>query len=144
VLIDILIEQMVVVSNKYEEAFLISGLYTIYLSIFQGLEILNPIYTSIAKGMLKLKVAPLPSLLFSAHILSPCASTIFLQINNPKPIPVPLSDFIANFVNNLGNISESIPEPVSLMLTVIALLLLLLMLFPLLALLLPSLFFKRF
>jgi hypothetical protein len=35
-----------------------------------------------------------------------------------KPNPVPLSDFVANFVNNLGNISESIPVPVSFILTV--------------------------
>ena len=28
-----------------------------------------------------------------------------------KPNPVPLYDFDANFVNNLGNIAESIPWP---------------------------------
>jgi hypothetical protein len=46
---------------------------------------------------------------------------MFFEIN--KPNPVPLSDFVANFVNNLGNISESIPDPVSLMLTRTSLLL---------------------
>jgi hypothetical protein len=35
---------------------------------------------------------------------------IHLDMNKPKPVP-PLSDFVANFVNNLGNISESIPIP---------------------------------
>ena len=47
---------------------------------------------------------PLLSGLFSAHILPPCASTMLLQINNPKPVPV--SDAVANFVNNLGTISS--------------------------------------
>jgi hypothetical protein len=31
-------------------------------------------------------VAPLPSLLFSAHILPPWVSTILFEINNPKPV----------------------------------------------------------
>jgi hypothetical protein len=58
-------------------------------------------------------------LLFSAQILPPWASTMLFEINNPKPVPE--SDFVANFVNNLGNISESIPVPASLILTIIAL-----------------------
>jgi hypothetical protein len=37
---------------------------------------------------------------------------MLLEINNPKPVP--LYDFEANFLNNLGNISGSIPVPVSL------------------------------
>jgi hypothetical protein len=37
-----------------------------------------------------------------------------------KPRPVPLSDFVANFSNSRGNISESIPIPVSCILIVIA------------------------
>jgi hypothetical protein len=41
---------------------------------------------------------------------------MLFEINNPNPVP--LSDFVANFVNNLGNISESIPEPVSFTLTI--------------------------
>lgn len=56
-------------------------------------------------------MAPLPLTLFSAHILPPWASTILLEIYNPSPVP--LSDFLVNFVNNLGNISGSIPVPVS-------------------------------
>jgi hypothetical protein len=78
---------------------------------------------SLLIGKLKLKVAPtpplpsLPSILFSAHILPPWASIMLLQINKPSPIPVPLSDFVANFENNLGKISESIPLPVSFILT---------------------------
>jgi len=36
-------------------------------------------------------------------------------MNNPSPVP--LSDFVANFVNSLGNISGSIPLPVSFMYT---------------------------
>jgi hypothetical protein len=38
-------------------------------------------------GKLKLNVVPIPSLLFSAQILAPCASIIFLVIYNPKPVP---------------------------------------------------------
>src|SRR5919202_1633722 len=59
-------------------------------------------------GKLNENVAPLSSLLFSAHILPPCASTILFDMNNPKPVP-PISDFEANFVNNFGSMSESIP-----------------------------------
>jgi hypothetical protein len=61
--------------------------------------------------MLNVNVAPLPPVLFSAHILPPCASMILLEIYNPNPVP--LSDFLVNFVNNLGNISGSMPVPVS-------------------------------
>ena len=39
-----------------------------------------------------------------------------LEINSPSPVP--LKDFVANFVNSLGNISGSIPVPVSFILTV--------------------------
>ncbi len=37
--------------------------------------------------------------------------------------PVPVVDFVANFVNSLGNISESMPWPVSVILTTISLVL---------------------
>jgi hypothetical protein len=57
-------------------------------------------YEDINSGKLNANVAPLPSLLFSAHILPPWASTIFLEIY--KPNPVPSKDFVANLVNNLG------------------------------------------
>jgi hypothetical protein len=59
-------------------------------------------------GKLKANVAPLPSELFSAHILPPCASTMLFDMNNPSPVP-PASDFVANFVKSFGSISESIP-----------------------------------
>jgi hypothetical protein len=49
----------------------------------------------------------LPSLLFLTRILPPCASIMFLEMNNPNPVPV--SDFAANFENNRGYISGSIP-----------------------------------
>jgi len=39
-----------------------------------------------------------------------------------RPSPVPAVDFVANFVNSLGNISESMPGPVSVILTTISLL----------------------
>ena len=39
-----------------------------------------------------------------------------------RPSPVPVVDFVANFVNSLGNISESMPMPVSLILTTISVL----------------------
>jgi hypothetical protein len=65
--------------------------------------------------------------LFSAHILPPWASTILFEIYNPKPVP--LKDFVANFVNSLGNISGSIPTPVSFILTIISFWLLSLLLF---------------
>ena len=41
---------------------------------------------------------------------------MLLEINNPKPVPG-IGDFVANFVNNLGNIFGCIPLPVSLTLT---------------------------
>jgi len=57
---------------------------------------------------LNANVAPFfPSLLFLAHILPPCASIMLLEINSPNPVPV--SDFAANFENNRGYISGSIP-----------------------------------
>jgi hypothetical protein len=40
---------------------------------------------------------------------------ILFAINNPKPVPE--KDFEENFVNNLGKSSESIPVPVSFILT---------------------------
>src|ERR671913_39952 len=52
-------------------------------------------------------------LLFLAHILPPCASTILLEMNRPKPVP--FSDLVANFVNNLGIIDGSIPGPTPLL-----------------------------
>ncbi len=61
-------------------------------------------------------MAPLPSGLFLAHILPSWASTIFLHMNRPRPVP--LLDFVANFVNNRGNIPASIPVPQSFILTV--------------------------
>ena len=99
----------------------------IYLSCY-----LNSYYYWIS-GKVKLKIAPiLPSLLlsFSAHIFPPCASTTFLEIYNPKPKPS--KDFVINFENILGNISDSIPVPVSLTVTNAYDLLLLLMLLVLL------------
>lgn len=36
---------------------------------------------------------------------------IFLEINNPRPIP--LSDLVANFSKMTGRMSGSIPEPES-------------------------------
>ena len=68
-----------------------------------------------SSGRLKLNVAPFPSVLFSAHILPPWASTILLEIYNPRPVPE--KDFEANFENSFGIISAWIPEPVSLTLT---------------------------
>jgi len=42
-----------------------------------------------ARGELNEKVAPrFPWSLFWAHILSPCASIIFLEIYNPSPVPL--------------------------------------------------------
>jgi hypothetical protein len=49
----------------------------------------------------------LPSLLVLTRILPPCGSIILLEMNNPNPVPV--SDFAANFENNRGYISGSIP-----------------------------------
>ena len=37
---------------------------------------------------------------------------MLFDMNRPRPVPFP--DFVANFVNNLGNTSGSIPVPVSL------------------------------
>jgi hypothetical protein len=68
-------------------------------------------------GRLNVKVAPLSSpVLFSAHILPPCASMILLEINNPTPVPP--GEVVTNFENIFGIISGRIPEPVSLTLTI--------------------------
>jgi hypothetical protein len=40
---------------------------------------------------------------------------MLLDIYNPRPVP--LKDLLENFVNSLGNISGSIPEPLSSILT---------------------------
>jgi hypothetical protein len=61
-------------------------------------------------------VAPFPSWLFSAHIFPPWASIMLLEINNPNPVPE--KDLVANFENNLGVISGSMPVPVSSTLTI--------------------------
>ena len=45
--------------------------------------------------------------------------------NNPNHVPPSVVDLVANFVKSFGNISESIPVPVSFMLTTISSLLLL-------------------
>src|SRR5207245_9609945 len=63
------------------------------------------------ESKLKTNVAPLPSVLPSLHIFLPCASTIFFEMNNPRPVPI--SDSVANIVNSLGKISGPIPIPVS-------------------------------
>ena len=94
---------------------------------------------------LKVNVEPLSSLFFSsllnAHILPPCISIILLEINNPKPVPPAIEDVVANFVKSFGNISESIPVPVSFMLTITLLhylLLLLIFFVPTITVMLPS------
>ena len=45
--------------------------------------------------------------------------------NNPNHVPPSVVDLVANFVKSFGNLSESIPVPVSFMLTTISSLLLL-------------------
>jgi hypothetical protein len=62
-------------------------------------------------------VAPLPSVLLVAYSSPPCASIIFLEIYRPNPVP--LLDLVANFENSLGNISECIPVPVSLIVMIV-------------------------
>ena len=48
---------------------------------------------------------------------------MFFDMKRPSPVPVlDLVVVVANLVNSLGNISESMPEPVSFMLTTISLL----------------------
>ncbi len=62
-------------------------------------------------GRANANVTPLPSALFCTQIFPPWASIILFDMNKPKPVPV--TDFVANFANNLGIISGSIPVPVS-------------------------------
>src|SRR5436190_10510617 len=69
-------------------------------------------------GKLKPNVAPLPLVLFAAHISPPCDSIIFLDRYNPKPIP--FSDVVVNFSKSLSLIVGSIPLPVSCILTTTA------------------------
>src|SRR5215211_1245850 len=71
-----------------------------------------------SKGILKVNVAPLLSLLFLAQILPPCASIMLLDMNNPRPVPV--WDLLVNFVKSLDTISGSIPVPLSLTETMIS------------------------
>jgi hypothetical protein len=54
-------------------------------------------------GKLNENVAPLPSALFSAHILPLCASTMPFEISRPSPEPA--SDLVTNIVNNFSCIS---------------------------------------
>jgi hypothetical protein len=63
-------------------------------------------YCLSCEGKLKTNVAPLPSVLPSPHVFPPCASTIFFEMNNPRPVPI--SDSVANIVNSLGKISGPI------------------------------------
>ena len=49
--------------------------------------------------------------------MPPWASIILLDMKRPSPVPPVVVDLVANFVNSLGNISGSIPIPVSLILT---------------------------
>jgi hypothetical protein len=62
-------------------------------------------------------MAPFPSELFSAHIFPSWASIILFDMNNPSPVPS--KDFVANFENSLGKISESMPVPLSFIPTII-------------------------
>ena len=72
-------------------------------------------YKLLFAGRLKPNVAPLPLVLFAAHISPPCDSIIFLDRYNPKPIP--FSDLVVNFWKSLSLIVGSIPLPVSCILT---------------------------
>jgi hypothetical protein len=65
-------------------------------------------------GRLRLKVAPLPSILFSAHIFPPWDSMKFLEINNPKPVPPESVE--TNLENSFGIVIGDDPVPVSLIL----------------------------
>ena len=59
--------------------------------------------------MLNVKVVPLsPSGLLLARILPPCASIIFFEINNPKPVPC--SDEVVNFEKRVGAFLELYPN----------------------------------
>jgi hypothetical protein len=66
------------------------------------------IFKCLSNGRLTENIAPLPSALFSAHILPPWASIVPLEIKNPDPDPV--SELVTNFENNLSYSSESIPR----------------------------------
>jgi hypothetical protein len=74
------------------------------------------IFKCLSNGRLTENIAPLPSALFSAHILPPWASIVPLEIKNPDPDPV--SELVTNFENNLSYSSESIPVPLSFMLII--------------------------
>src|SRR5215471_8724546 len=65
-----------------------------------------------SNGRLKVNVAPFPSVFSSVLMLPPCASRIFLEMNNP--IPVPPEEFVTNLENSFGLISGLIPGPLSL------------------------------
>jgi hypothetical protein len=67
----------------------------------------HPYILSHSSGKMKVNVAPLSSLLFSPFIIPPCDSMMYLDIYNPRPVP--LSDLVMNLVNSFGRTSESIP-----------------------------------
>ncbi|MFZ0553800.1 MAG: hypothetical protein WBL67_06760 [Nitrososphaeraceae archaeon] len=86
---------------------------------------MQPVSHIYANGKLKLNVAPPPSPLFPAsfftelffaQILPLCASIMPLHMYSPSPVP--LSDLVTNLPNRLDKVSESIPVPVSLTLTI--------------------------
>src|ERR671910_205306 len=85
-------------------------------------------------GRVNVNFAPVVSLLLllllvsSIQILPPCASSILLEMYNPRPTP--FCDLVMNLSNNLSFTSKSIPVPRSEILTASILLLLLLFLEP--------------
>jgi hypothetical protein len=67
-----------------------------------------------SSGKMKVKVAPFPSLLFSPFIMPPCDSMMYLDIYNPRPVP--LLDLVMNLGNSLVE-HPNLPQPVFLTLT---------------------------
>src|SRR5829696_3465696 len=76
---------------------------------------IRPLSLLAYNGRLNANIAPIPSGLFSAHILPPCANVIFFEMKSPSPVP--FSDLLTNLSKRFGKISRSIPLPESLTLT---------------------------
>src|SRR5687768_9760074 len=62
--------------------------------------LVSVVLSNFSMGRLKVNVAPLPSLLFTAPIFPPWDSTILFA--RKRPSPVPFADLVANLVKSLG------------------------------------------
>src|SRR5918994_1467731 len=85
------------------------------MCLYQKQSISQSQITSQFFGIIKENVAPFPWGLLCASILPPCDSIIFLDTNNPNPVPPESVE--TNFENSFGCTAGDSPVPVSFILT---------------------------